>query len=644
MNFIYLGKREVRKVKNNSGTGFRRLKSQALSVAVTVILVVGASLAASVAFAEEQKGAAVTVAASEESVSAGTTSGAAPEKAQQGAPPAAAGQLAPANAAAKAGKEATDKKSADALEGTIESFEFKDTDVKTVLASIAQISGLDVVIDPKVSGAVTIKLRNKSWKVILDTIAKNYGLNWDVSNGIIRIVYASQMKPQDLGMRTFVLNYAKAREVAGQIGSLLKDTSDETKWISYETGDTRITGKGDVKKSVASGAAEMQAQRSMATSAAAFINTNLKISYDARTNSISVVGDTQYIEKVAELVKLLDTETPQVMIEARIIETVLGDDERLGIDWNVKISATGAKRPTTVPFNFLGKSLPGLDQFLPLSQVSAGTATDAGAGGGAGAVVQPVLIPPTPFPLNSVGERSFPFALADDFTYGTLDFTEFKAVLEMLKQRSDTDTVSNPRIATLNNVLATINVGEAVHLPTFERNSTTGKMEITGYDVTDAGIVLNVVPHVNEKNEIAMDLLPQIIDYLGMEPVAPGSDVFAPKFRVRQARTQVLIRDGQTIFIGGLINDRNLQRDNKLPFIGDMLGDVPYVGLLVSHKTIIKQRVELIFFITVRVMSLDKKLTDVPVPEKAYTPVYTDTQMGDASKSKKQLKKKWLPW
>ncbi|MFH1753672.1 MAG: type II and III secretion system protein, partial [Candidatus Omnitrophota bacterium] len=167
----------------------------------------------------------------------------------------------------------------------------------------------------------------------------------------------------------------------------------------------------------------------------------------------------------------------------------------------------------------------------------------------------------------------------------------------------------------------------------------TGKMEITGYDERNSGIILNVTPHINDNDEIAVELVPEITEYLGSQPIAPGSDIFAPLFRSRQADTQVLIKDGQTIFIGGLITDKNVEGRTKLPFIGDLLGDVPGIGLLFSRKNIEKRRVELIFFITVHIMRSDKEIKGVPLPSKAYIPVYADTQRGNTAKNKKRLKK-----
>lgn len=521
--------------------------------------------------------------------------------------------------------------------------EFKGADIRTVLKYIAEVSGADIVVDPKVpSIAVDLKLTNKPWKYALEVIVKNYGLTYDDSHGVIRVMLADQVRQQDLSMHTYKIYYGNAKNIAFSIAALLKTTSSDRDWVASTSVVASAEAAGVQKGTEKSVGAKLAGTMAGAGTASYSVSTNLKIAYDDRTNSISVLTTPDYIEKVGKMIKSFDTISPQVMIEAMIIETVLGSDEKLGIDWNVKITASGAKIPTTAPFDYYGIDSDGLSKLIPLSKVTSSTAAGTTAAGAAAANIQPILVPAADFPTSGAGTQSFPFALMTDFKFGTLDFTEFKAVLEFLKSRKDTDTVSNPRIATLNNYLATINVGEVVYLPKFERNSQTGKMEITGYDTQDAGVVLNVVPRVNDNNEIALELFPQIIDYLGTAPIAPGSDIYAPSFRVRQAKTQVMIKNGETIFIGGLISERNVDRRTKLPFIGDMLGDVPYLGLLVSHKDIVKQRVEMIFFITVTVMTLDnKELSGAPLPNKAYVPIFTDTQRGNTAKNKKRLKKEY---
>ena len=171
-------------------------------------------------------------------------------------------------------------------------------------------------------------------------------------------------------------------------------------------------------------------------------------------------------------------ETDQVLIEARVIETVLSDDEKLGIDWNIKFEASGAKRPITAPFNYFGAGtgLSWLNQYTPLVQTG-NTATTANALTGVTTTTTPAAYPGGPgsatAPPATQYAKGFQYVdygqqiMQDTFKFGTLDFSEFKAVLELLKQRSNTDVVSNPRIATLDNSEANILVGQTLNMPKY---------------------------------------------------------------------------------------------------------------------------------------------------------------------------------
>ncbi len=481
-------------------------------------------------------------------------------------------------------KEAVPGEAADVEAGNV-TVNFKGADIKTVLAYISEVANVDIVPAPDVKGAVDLKLTNKPWKVALDIILRNYGYAYERDGDIIRVVTVDKLKQEELATQTFNLNYAKSKDIVVSIKNILGDRG--------------------------------------------------RVVHDERTNMVLVTDIPTNIYRISGVIAKLDKRTSQVLIEARIIETALSDDERLGIDWNIKFTASGAKRPTTLPFEafktpFNTKSGEG-QTYFPQVLTAQPTTTTVGLGG---ATTTDTAVE---FPGTASGIFSFPFAMKDSFTFGTLDFSEFKAVLEMIKSRADTNIISNPRITTLNNNEAMINVGQTLNLPTFERNSSTGKMEITGYDPKDLGIILKVTPHINEKDEIVVELAPQITDLLRYDALTP--DIKAPVFSARQAKTQIMVRDGDTIFIGGLIKENDVNTRKKMPFLGDIFGDIPYLGLLFTKKETTKQKTELIFFITVNLMSPDKEIKGVPRADKAYVPVYTATQEPDRSAKKHKIKK-----
>ena len=462
---------------------------------------------------------------------------------------------------------------------------FKGADIRTVLAYISEVACVDIVPSPDVKGIVDLKLNNKPWKMALDIILRNYGFAYEREGDIIRVVTVDNLKMEELATQTFNLNYGKSKDVVASIKDI-------------------VSSRG-------------------------------KVMYDDRTNIVLVTDIPTNIYKIGQVIDKLDKKTDQVLIEARIIETVLDDSDKLGIDWNLKMTVAGAKRPTTFPFSQWDQSVGKFGAWgsiLPQVQVDNPLSSD-----GTGSVVTQTTA--SEFPNTPGGFAAFPFAPTTEFSYGTLDFSEFKAVMEFIKQRANTDIVSNPRIATLNNSEALINVGQTLNLPKYERNSTTGKMEITGYEAKDLGIILKVTPHINTKGEIVIDLAPQISDLLRYDTLDRASGIVAPVYSTRIAKTQVMIKDGDTIFIGGLIKENDIDRKNKMPFLGDLLGDVPYLGLLFSKKETVKQKTELIFFITVNIMTADTVIKNIPQSSSAYVPMYTLTPEA-AKPSKKDIKAK----
>lgn len=524
--------------------------------------------------ADERSAADVNPPAIEGSVPAQAPDSKEPESAAKEAVPATASTGQEAPAAETPAKE----EPAELNPGNI-TVNFKGADIRTVLSYISEVAGVDVIASPDVTGVIDLKLTDKPWKVALDIIVRNHGFAYERNGDIIRVVTLDKLKQEEAVTQAFPLNYGKAKEIVSAIEDMIGD-------------------RGSVL-------------------------------YDDRTNMVLVTDIPTNVYKIGQIIQKLDRETDQVLIEARVLETVLSDDERMGIDWNIKIAATGAKRPITFPFDYFNVDNKYLDKFSPLVQTGGSTETSTTTGAGGSTTTSNY-----PAGADGLGSRSKGFPYIDytqdifknTFTFGTLDFSQFRAVLEMIKKRADTNVISNPRVTTLNNNPAYIIVGQTINMPTYERNSTSGKMEVSGYEAKDLGIKLRVTPHINEKNEITVDIAPEISDFLRYDTLDASSGIVAPVFSSRQANTKVMIKDQDTIFIGGMIKENIVDIKKPVPFLGDLLGDVPFLGLLVSKKEKVKQKTELIFFITVKLMKSGAKLKDVPLAEKAYKPNYDYNQ------------------
>ena len=425
---------------------------------------------------------------------------------------------------------------------------FKNADIKAVLSYLSEVSGVDIVAAPDVVGTVTLKLTDKPWEVALNTIVKNYGYAYEREGDIIRVVTLGSLQKAELSTEVVHLNYT----LAGDANKAVKDM---------------LTERG-------------------------------KTTFDTRTNTLIITDLPTNTYQIKQIMQQLDKKTPQIMIEARILETLLEKDEKMGIDWSIKIAAIGAARPTTFPFaneNWRDILPHGLERFFPFGQT--GTANSTAAAGG-GITTTDTLVE---FPnMGQGGTSAFPFVDSSAFTYGTLDFSQFSAVLELLKERRSTEVISNPRITTLNHKEAKILVGRVYNFPTFDQTELTGQWVITGYEAKELGIKLLVTPHVNEKGEIVVELKPEIKNYLGLETIS--AELKAPLWSTREADTQVMVKDGDTIFIGGLINENNVDIENKVPLLGDIFGDIPFLGSFFKSTGTKREKKELIFFITVNIV------------------------------------------
>lgn len=451
--------------------------------------------------------------------------------------------------------------------------DFKNAEISNVLRILSLKSSVNIVAGPEVTGLVTIRLTDVPWEKALDVVLRTYGFTYEREGNIIRVTTIESLKQEELTTEVYSLKYAKAQEVVESIKEML-------------------TERG-------------------------------KIKYDERTNVVVATDIPTNLYRIRQVIDKLDRRTPQVLIEAKIIEVRLDDSEYLGIDWNTEITVEGAAKPTTLPFTRRTETAleRGTDKFFPV-----------------GLAAQ--------FPAGEIDERSiFPFVDLDSetlqhrFEFGVLDFTQFQAVLRFLQQRTDTDILSNPRITTLNNKESVIHVGETMLFPTFERNDDTGQLEISGFtDERQLGVKLTVTPHINTEGDIVVKLKPEVSSFDRVQTLDASRGIVAPVFDIREAEAEVMIRDGDTIMLGGLITKTVENTKNKIPF----LGDIPLIGdYLFSRNDKTVDRAELIIFLTVYLVKdkwethLDPNIVHVGMP------VVRDSEIVQAIPKVKKEKKKW---
>jgi len=396
---------------------------------------------------------------------------------------------------------------------------FKDTEIRVVLEAIATKVGVSIIAGKDVKGTVNFRVTNVPWEKALDELLKAYGYAYVRDGDIVRVTTLDALKAENVTTEVFVLNYANAETISKSIQEMLSERG--------------------------------------------------KINTDTRSNVLIITDIPTNIVKIKEVISRIDSKTPQVMIEAKLIETTLSSTETLGIDWATRITVSGAKRPTTLPWNREARS----SDLYPLGDPAA---------------TEPA------FPRNP--DTQFPYTLPTNFTFGTLDFSSAQAVFEVLKTTGDSKIISNPRVVALNGKEAKIVIGQVLYIPTYERNSNTGQMEITGYTEKEIGIKLTVTPTINEQGYIVATLHPEVSELLGWEQLT--ADIRVPSISTRDATTEVMIRDGYTIAIGGLIRENVSDSRTGIP----ILKDLPVLGFFFGKKTKSVTKTDLLVFITPRIV------------------------------------------
>lgn len=444
--------------------------------------------------------------------------------------------------------------------------DFKDADILTVLRLLSLKSGVNIVAGPEVKGTVTIRLENVPWEKALEMVLRTYGYVFERVGNIIRVTTRENLAQEELITETFVLEYIQ----------LAKKTEKETEGKSSQE----------------------EAGKELVDIVTTMLSERGRVKMVTQRNALVVTDTSAHVYRIGVVIKKLDQRTQQAFVDSKVVKSQLDEGENLGIRWNLANMgfSSGASRPVTFPFfsarhGNKEQTLPLVESFFPaVSSTSSGTSATS-----SGQVI-----------ANSAEARAFPFPAPSvsnsAFTFGTMDFTSFSALLSLLESKSNTKVVSNPRIVVLNNQTAKVKVGSEIPIPAFERNETTGSFVITGFTFRDVGVVLNVTPHINTAEEILVDLKPEVssrssdVDFTGFK---------APSFDVTNASTQVLIRSGETIAIGGLMEDKLSISEQQIPY----LGSLPVVGKLFRSKRQTEgssnRKVETLFFVTVTVVDTE---------------------------------------
>jgi general secretion pathway protein D len=310
---------------------------------------------------------------------------------------------------------------------------------------------------------------------------------------------------------------------------------------------------------------------------ATFTDKRSKVIGDVRTSQLVILATEKEHDAIEKLVVRLDTQTKQVLIEAKLLETSQNPQTLKGIDWSGTLQAQH--------FTFGNNALPG----VPPSQTPildpggsgavVGTSTDPGTIGG--------ILSGAPRLLANTANGFFPKT-------AFLNADGVDAVLSFLNASDDARVLATPRAVTLDNETAHLSVTRAV--PIFKNTAGTqgspGGSEVT---YTNLGVILAVTPRISANNFINLKIIPEVSRLFGVDTKTVAGQVSqANIYDVRRIDTAVVIPSGNTLVLGGLVSDDVRSGNRKVP----LLGDVPLLGLAFRHDSKSRQQNNLMIFIT----------------------------------------------
>jgi type IV pilus assembly protein PilQ len=410
--------------------------------------------------------------------------------------------------------------------------DFHDIEIRNLLRLIADVSKKNIVVADDVTGKVTVSLRNVPWDQALDLVLKSKGLGKEEMGNVIRIAkfesIANEQKARadaekaripslPLRVRIIPVNFGRAGDLAARVKDVL-------------------TERGSV-------------------------------STDERTNVLIVKDVQEALVRAEGLVRNLDTETPQVLIESRIVEASSNFSKQVGIQWGGNAAFTQATgNPTGLQF--------------PANAAAAGGVAGGATAGTAGTPNYAVSLP------AAVGDGS---GGALGLIFGSAGGAfNLNLRLSALENKGVVKTISAPKIATIDNKEATI--GQGVSIP-FSQTSAAG----VNTTFIEAKLELKVTPHVSADGSILLKIKatnnqpnPQLTGANGQ-----------PSISKREAETEVLVKDGETSVIGGIYTRQTSNSRKEVPF----LGRIPLLGALFRNTSDSDDHTELLIFITPRILN-----------------------------------------
>jgi type IV pilus assembly protein PilQ len=429
-------------------------------------------------------------------------------------------------------------------EGQRLTLNFQDIETRAVLQLLAETSGKNIVVSDTVQGNVTLRLRNVPWDQALDIVMTTKGLDMRQNGNVIMVAPAEEIAARETADLEAQLAIAELEPVYSEFLQVnYAKATDLEALISGSGGGSMLSERGS-------------------------------IGVDERTNTLLIQDTADRLQNIRRMVRTLDIPIKQVLIESRIV--VVNDD--FSRDLGIRLGVTTESISN--------------DQIVVTS--GSGVASNNYLSSILDALNDPTGETLVEFPnLNDrynvnlpIGDAAGRFSLAvlgDDYLVD-LELTALEA-------EGRGEIVSTPRVITANQKEASIKQG--VEIP-YQQASSSGA---TTVQFKEAVLELTVTPQITPDNNIIMDLVVSK-DNVGEIISTGGLGGTVPSIDTRSVQTQVLVKDGQTVVLGGIYETERRETINKVPF----LGDIPVVGAAFRNKQTNNNKAELLIFVTPRIL------------------------------------------
>jgi type IV pilus assembly protein PilQ len=426
--------------------------------------------------------------------------------------------------------------------GTVRTVDFQGDEIGLVLRTLARQAKMNIVVSDQVTatgGTVSMRIEEKTPKEAIETIITAKGLIMDEQKGIHFIKTAAEKAKEPTESGNYTLSYATAEKIVPLLQSQLQ-----------------------------SGVAPQ---------------------FDVRTNTIYYRENRSNLDKIKLFLESVDRPTKQVMIEARLVEVTANPRQSYGINWAGVLGGSGT--PQTLKY---GGSTPATTRFqTDINPVTGASTTSLVPDRAQEVRTVNGKFDAQDFLMNGMTRGGFGDAIGGQFAI--LSAPALSVTLRLLNEDADAEFLAHPRIVTSNNLEAKITITRAQPVPQLNFNEQTAQAVFSGFQDKEFGNTLTVTPSINKDGFISMKVKPEISNKVGDATFAfGGATVTSPVIDKRTLDSNVLIHSGDTLAIGGLLQDEQTKGRAKVP----VLGDVPLLGYLFQEKLNQRNKRNLLIFVT----------------------------------------------